>query len=183
MPNDIYQKSDLDKVLEATKITNEIFKKRGYSSGNVKIVEYLMTGNLFCFTQHMSARDLASTIDSKKALLEAQTRLLRVSSEYAEKGAELVDNDIINLILAYIRNNLNNTDYNVNDMRVFLNNVLQRNPNSDLITNALLGKLEIKKIYEGPEIEDIVTKLDNYATLLDPNLEERVIFDPGNGRK
>lgn len=67
---------NINKLLEATEVTDQVFVSRGYSKGLVDITTYFETGNLKVFTEENGARSLMASIPLNELCYDVEQTLL-----------------------------------------------------------------------------------------------------------
>jgi len=173
---DVNDMTNVQKLIEVIRITNQVYGEK-YPNGLPGVYEYLNTGNISSFTRTNGARLLASTIEYPKVIFEIQTRLLRNAADFASLGVTQTDNNVINGILNLARQQSDNPNYSTKFIIESVEAIIKNNNNSALILRALTGYVKILQDTQDLEVlSDSAKVLENYATLLDPDVEQKIIF-------
>ena len=166
---------ELRKLLKAIDITNKVFQDRGFSSGDVKVIDYLKYKKLNPFTSENDAREIASKIDYNVVINEVYMKLLSNASKYANKGCDKTNNKIIDSLIRRakeLKNTAKLLPNEVEEMKEYIINIIEMEKDSDALYEALKGDIEISE--SNFPFKEEAKLLKNYAVLIESESLENV---------
>lgn len=164
---------DVDKLIDMVIETNKVLQSRGFDSGCVELSNYLLTGNVTCFTRVNGIRDMAESIPYPEILFKVQAKLVKNSVDLAIDGAALTNNEIMNAILSKAMQDVNNPvpEGLTGGMLGYLDGIISNCKNSDVIINALMKRVTVIKKTQDPKVlSDSVRVLEEYASFIGEGL-------------
>lgn len=164
---------DVDKLIDMVIETNKVLQSRGFDSGCVELSNYLLTGNVTCFTRVNGIRDMAESIPYPEILFKVQAKLVKNSVDLAIDGATLTNNEIMNAILSKAMQDVNNPvpEGLTGGMLGYLDDIISNCKNSDVIINALMKRVTVIKKTQDPKVlSDSVRVLEEYASFIGEGL-------------
>ena len=192
--------NELQVFMNAVNRNNELNMSKGYPSGRIAIDRYLYGDtnngdNLRAFTRREEIREVVSQIDRNKLLELLRSKLIKEAIKITERNGITVDNYIINGILDYAIEYTGSFDFEdsyvlktkIDNLirAAMLNSIVNKNEpgnvlGSDNLMNALNGNIRITgKSNSSDRVAEI---LENFDQMIDPTLEQRIIFYSREGR-
>lgn len=89
----------------------ESARLKGWETGNVKALSYLVDGNANGFTRTNDIREIVKGIDRVQLLKETYGRMLSVTADRARRNVKLTSNKFLNLLINFMEYN---PDYDIN---------------------------------------------------------------------
>lgn len=187
--------TDLEKLIEATRITDEMFVERGYSNGLVNLPQYFFSEqkkSLYAFTSKkyndkgQSAREIMTDVNRNNLLLEVQTKMIKNAANCAYSGVTKTDNSVINIIIKKAIQDIQENINSFEEMQYTINRIIQTCNNSEDIINAIKNNIKVLELSDNVNIyKSEALLLSSYAELIRPNVEQKVVFRPAtnNGPK
>jgi len=184
----------LDTFLEAYRLTDTILEKRNIGKGKVDLYSYLYEGNVYAFTSKnknefgKSARDLI--VEANKdcennfheiILKEVVSKILENAALCLKEGITKTDNIILNALIKKAITDIKDNKFNGDEINIIIKYLIENLKNSNHLYKALIN--DIKALEFSFDLNKEAELLDNYNNILNPNIENNIVFQTYNIKK